>query len=80
MLYQKDVRSKVKGIHLLKRKVCCTKKRSDQFIWEFLNKICEKKKKKKKRKKEKEKKRKKEKKEKRKKKDLRELPFVWFTF
>ena len=35
----------VKGIHLLKRKVCCTKKRSDQFIWEFLNKICEERKK-----------------------------------
>ena len=43
VLYQKEVRSKVKGIHLLKRKVCCTTKRSDQFIWEFLNKICEKK-------------------------------------
>ena len=42
MQYQKEVRSKVKGIHSLKRKVCCTKKRSDQFIWKFLNKICEK--------------------------------------
>ena len=37
---QNDPRSKVKGIHLQKRKEGCTIRRSDQFIWEFLHKIC----------------------------------------
>ena len=64
MQYQKEVRSKVKGIHLLKRKVCCTKKRSDHFIWKFINKICEKKKKKKNKEIKKERKKRKEKKRK----------------
>ena len=44
------------------RKLCCTTRRSEQFIWEFLNKICEKRKEKKR----KEKKRKNERKKERK--------------
>ena len=49
------------------RKVCCTTKRSDQFIWKFLNKICEKGQRKKERKKERKKRKEKKRKEKKRK-------------